>query len=150
VPNVPALFWLFRIMAGLGFAFIAFFAFAVWMTTARKFDKRWFLRIAVLAIPLPWLAAEVGWAVAEYGRQPWAIEGVLPTFLGASSLTVGQLWTTIIGFTLLYGTLAVVEVRLMLAAIRKGPETYIPWRPMPAAAPRTAPARADFTAVPAE
>lgn len=150
VPNVPVLFWLFRIMAGLGFAFIAFFAFAVWMTTARKFDKRWFLRIAVLAIPLPWLAAEVGWAVAEYGRQPWAIEGVLPTFLGASSLTVGQLWTTIIGFTLLYGALAVIEVRLMLAAIRKGPEGYVPWRPTPAAVPRPAPARADFTSVPAE
>ena len=131
------------------FALIAFFAFALWMTTARKFDKPWFLRIAVLAIPLPWLAAEVGWAVAEYGRQLWAIEGVLPTFLGASSLTAGQLWTTIIGFTLLYGALAVIEVRLMVAATRKGPECYVRWRPTPAM-PRPAPARTDFTAVPAE
>ena len=73
------------------------------------------------ALPLPWVAAELGWLVAELGRQPWAIEGVLPTFLGASSLTVSQLWTTIIGFTLLYGSLAVIEVRLMLAAIRHGP-----------------------------
>jgi len=75
---------------------------------------------------------------------------VLPTFLGASSLTVGQLWITIIGFTLLYGALAVIEVRLMLAAIRKGPQCYVPWRPDPAAMPRPAPARKDFTAVPAE
>ncbi len=117
------------------------------MTTARKFDKPWFLRIAVLAIPLPWLAAEVGWAVAEYGRQPWAIEGVLPTFLGASSLIAGQLWTTIIGFTLLYGALAVIEVRLMVAAIRKGPECYVRWRPTPAM-PRPAPARTDLPPFP--
>ena len=66
--------------------------------------------------------------VAEIGRQPWAVDGVLPTFLGASSLTVPQIWTTIVGFTLLYGVLAVIEVRLMLHSINKGPETYRPWR----------------------
>ncbi|MBT2189060.1 cytochrome ubiquinol oxidase subunit I [Sphingobium nicotianae] len=121
VPNVPVMFWVFRVMAGLGFFFIGFFVLAFYFSTVRRFDARWFLRAAVWIIPLPWLAAEFGWVLAEIGRQPWAIEGVLPTFLGASSLTVGQLWTTIIGFTLLYGALAVIEVRLMLATIRKGP-----------------------------
>ena len=125
VPNVPVMFWVFRVMAGLGFFFIGFFLLAFYFSTVRRFDARWFLRAAVWIIPLPWLAAEFGWVLAEIGRQPWAIEGVLPTFLGASSLTVGQLWTTIIGFTLLYGTLAVIEVRLMLAAIRKGPLEHI-------------------------
>lgn len=125
VPNVPVMFWVFRVMAGLGFFFIGFFVLAFYFSTVRRFDARWFLRAAVWIIPLPWLAAEFGWVLAEIGRQPWAIEGVLPTFLGASSLTVGQLWTTIIGFTLLYGTLAVIEVRLMLAAIRKGPLEHI-------------------------
>ena len=72
-------------------------------------------------IPLPWLAIEGGWVLAEIGRQPWSVDGVLPTFLGASSLTIGQIWTTIIGFTALYGTLAVIEIRLMIASIRKGP-----------------------------
>jgi cytochrome d ubiquinol oxidase subunit I len=72
-------------------------------------------------LPLPWLAIEFGWVLAEIGRQPWAVDGVLPTFLGASSLSVPQIWTTIIGFTALYGGLAVIEVRLMIAAIRKGP-----------------------------
>ncbi|MEO5865802.1 MAG: cytochrome ubiquinol oxidase subunit I [Sphingomonas sp.] len=129
VPNVPALFWMFRVMAGLGFSFIVFFATAFVLSTRRRFDRRWFLRIAVLAIPLPWVAIEIGWIVAELGRQPWAVDGVLPTFLGASSLTVPQIWTTIVGFTLLYGALAVIEIRLMLAAIRKGPERYIPWQP---------------------
>ena len=151
VPDVPALFWLFRMMAGLGFFFIAFFAFATWVSTRRKFEKRWFLWLSVFAIPLPWLAAEIGWAVAEYGRQPWAIEGTLPTFLGASSLTIGQLWATIIGFTVLYGALAVIEVRLMLEAIKKGPEIFTPWKPNPDFRPKPAgePAPA-FTAVPAE
>jgi cytochrome d ubiquinol oxidase subunit I len=121
VPNVPVMFWVFRVMAALGFLFIAFFATAFYFATVRDFGRRWFLRAAVWIIPLPWLAAEFGWILAEIGRQPWAVDGMLPTFLAASSLTVAQLWATIIGFTLLYGSLAVIEVRLMLAAIRHGP-----------------------------
>lgn len=121
IPNVPVMFWLFRIMAGLGFFFIGFFALAFYCASACQFSKRWFLKLAVAIMPLPWIAIEFGWMLAEIGRQPWAVEGVLPTFLAASSLTVGQIWTTIIGFTLLYGALAVIEVRLMIATIRKGP-----------------------------
>ena len=121
IPNVPVMFWLFRIMAGLGFFFIGFFALAFYCASVCQFERKWFLRVAVAIIPLPWLAIEGGWVLAEIGRQPWAVEGVLPTFLGASSLTVSQIWTTIIGFTLLYGALAVIEVRLMLSTIRKGP-----------------------------
>ncbi len=121
VPNVPVMFWLFRVMAGLGFFFIGFFALAFYYATVRRFDVRWFLRTALWIVPLPWVSIEFGWLLAEIGRQPWAIDGVLPTFLGASSLTIPQIWTTIIGFTLLYGTLAVIEVRLMLMTIRKGP-----------------------------
>jgi cytochrome d ubiquinol oxidase subunit I len=121
VPNVPVLFWTFRIMAAIGLAMVALFATAFVLCTLRRHETRWFLWICVAAIPLPWIAAEVGWIVAEYGRQPWAVEGVLPTFLGASSLTVPQLWTTIIGFTVFYAILAVVEVGLILQAIKKGP-----------------------------
>ena len=123
VPNVPVMFWTFRIMAGIGFFMIALFATAFVLVTLKKHDTRWFLRIALWSMPLPWIAAEMGWVVAEVGRQPWAVDGVLPTFLGASSLTVTQLWTTIIGFTLFYGALAVVEVGLILKTIKKGPET---------------------------
>ena len=121
VPNVPVMFWVFRVMAGIGMLMIGLFATAFVLCTLGKHETRWFLRLAVLALPLPWIAIEFGWILAEYGRQPWAVEGVLPTFLGASSLTVPQLWTTIIGFTVLYGALAVVEVRLLLRAIKKGP-----------------------------
>lgn len=121
VPNVPVMFWTFRFMAAIGFAMIALFATAFLLCTLRRHETRWFLWLAVVAMPLPWIAAELGWVVAEFGRQPWAVEGVLPTFLGASSLTVPQLWTTIIGFTLFYGALAVVEIGLILRAIKKGP-----------------------------
>lgn len=121
VPNVPLMFWVFRIMAGIGFLMIGLFATAFVLCTLRKHETRWFLRLAVLAIPLPWIAIESGWLLAEVGRQPWAVEGVLPTFLGASSLSVPQLLTTIVCFTLLYGTLAVVEVGLILRTVKKGP-----------------------------
>jgi len=121
VPNVPVMFWAFRIMAGIGFLMIGLFTAAFVLVTLRKHQTKWFLVLAVAAIPLPWIAAELGWVLAELGRQPWAVEGVLPTFLGASSLSVAQLWTTIIAFTLLYGALAVVEVGLILRHIKKGP-----------------------------
>jgi cytochrome d ubiquinol oxidase subunit I len=75
----------------------------------------------VAAIPLPWISTELGWVLAEVGRQPWAVEGVLPTFLAPSSLSVAQLLTSIVVFTLLYGALAVVEVGLILKTIKKGP-----------------------------
>jgi cytochrome bd ubiquinol oxidase subunit I len=122
VPSVPLMFWSFRIMAAISLAMIALFAFAFVLCTIRKeYQTRWFLRTCVAAIAFPWIAAELGWVVAEMGRQPWAIEGVLPTFLATSSLTRGALWTTLFGFTLLYAVLAVIEVRLILATVRKGP-----------------------------
>jgi len=76
-------------------------------------------------LPLPWLAAELGWFVAEFGRQPWIIDGVLPTFLATSELSVFDLTITIVGFTLIYAVLAVIEVRLMLQAIKRGPDVFI-------------------------
>lgn len=122
IPNVPVMFWTFRIMAGIGVAMIALFAAAFLLVSLRKAEHtRWFLRLCVLAIPLPWIAIEAGWMLAEIGRQPWAVEGVLPTFMGASSLTKSQIWITIIGFTLMYGALAVIEVKLLIKTIKKGP-----------------------------
>ncbi|MGJ3233074.1 MAG: cytochrome ubiquinol oxidase subunit I [Oceanicaulis sp.] len=121
VPDVTVMFWSFRFMAGLGFYFIFLFATAFVLSTMRKHETRWFLKLALFSLPLPWIAAELGWLLAEYGRQPWIIEGVLPTFLGVSSLAAGQIILTMAGFTVLYGVLAVIEVMLMVHLIRKGP-----------------------------
>jgi cytochrome d ubiquinol oxidase subunit I len=135
------MFWVFRIMAGIGFLQIAVFGAAFILVALRKCDTKWILWTAVLMMPLPWIAAESGWVLAEIGRQPWAVDGVLPTFLGASSLTVPQIWTTIIGFTLLYGTLAVVEIGLIVRTIKRGPYAHHDQPDYPAAdAIRLAPA----------
>ena len=122
VPGVLPLFFTFRFMVMAGFILLGVFAISLWYTIREEQAPRWVFKMAVLAVPLPWIAAELGWFVAEFGRQPWIIEGVLPTFLATSHLGVWNLFVTIAGFTLLYGVLAVIEVKLMLAAIRKGPE----------------------------
>ena len=72
--------------------------------------------------PLPWVAIECGWFVAEFGRQPWLIEGVLPTAVGVSSLGVKTVLFTIIGFAILYTVLLVIEMKLLIKAIKAGPE----------------------------
>ncbi len=124
IPNVPVMFWSFRMMAALGFAFIVLFAAAFLMVTLGKHNNRLFLLACIIAIPFPWIAIEAGWVLAEIGRQPWAVDGVLPTFMGASSLTKGQIWTTIVGFTLVYAILAVIEIKLMVHTIKKGPYEF--------------------------
>lgn len=130
VPNVALSFWSFRFMAGLGFFFIALFGAAFYFVSVRRPLPRWFLKIALFSIPLPWIAAELGWVLAETGRQPWVIDGVLPTFMGVSSLSASQVILTMIGFTALYGTLAAIEITLMVRAIKKGPVSDKPIEPV--------------------
>ncbi|WP_017162688.1 cytochrome ubiquinol oxidase subunit I [Xanthomonas phaseoli] len=77
-------------------------------------------------LPLPWIAIECGWFVAEYGRQPWAVEGVLPTFYAASGLDLYEIVMTLVGFTALYTTLLVIAIKLSLKTINKGPEMLFP------------------------
>ncbi len=99
------------------------FAFAFYLAQRRRLlHHRWFLWLALFSLPLPWLAAEMGWVVAEYGRQPWVVDGLLPTFMGTSSLSPTDLWISLSGFILFYSALAVVEMYLMVRYIRKGPD----------------------------
>lgn len=122
VPNVALTFWGFRLMVGIGFLYLLIFATGFWFMNIKRNIPKWFLRVAVLAAPLPWVAAEMGWIVAEVGRQPWIIDGVLPTHLGVSSVSAAQVITTMVGFTLIYGVLLAIEMMLMLRAIRLGPD----------------------------
>ena len=126
IPDVPVLFWSFRFMASLGFYFIALFAVAFYFASMRRLDRRWFLRLALCSLPLPWIAAELGWIVAEYGRQPWVVEGVLPTFLGVSAISRETIIGSLVGFILFYSTLAAIDVMLMVRTIRQGPTTEDP------------------------
>jgi cytochrome d ubiquinol oxidase subunit I len=123
VPNVPVLFWAFRFMVAIGFWLIALFAFSFYLSARRRLDTyRPYLWAALLSLPLPWLSSELGWIVAEYGRQPWAIEDVLPTFLGVSSTDASNVLFSLIGFLVFYSALLIVDVFLLTKYIRLGPD----------------------------
>jgi cytochrome d ubiquinol oxidase subunit I len=121
VPNIGPLFWSFRFMVGLGFYFIALFAVIFWDASHRNFSRQWLLHLMFWSLPLPWVAAELGWVVAEYGRQPWAIDGILPTFLAVSSVSAAQILFSLAGFVLFYSSLLVADIVLMRKYIRMGP-----------------------------
>jgi len=109
-------------MVLMGFYFIALFAVGFYLSSRRLLHKtRWFQLAALCSLPLPWCASELGWIVAEVGRQPWTIDGVLPTFLSVSSVTAEQVWTSLIGFVVFYSALLVVDVFLLVKYIRLGP-----------------------------
>jgi cytochrome d ubiquinol oxidase subunit I len=145
VPDVPVLFFGFRLMVALGLFFITLFAIAFYLSARHRFQSnRGFLWLAVCALPLPWIAIELGWIVAEYGRQPWVVDGLLPTFLGVSSTTVVDVTLSLTGFVVLYSALAAVDVYLSVRTIRRGPEGLgfgPPGGPVPGLAPAARAAR---------
>jgi cytochrome d ubiquinol oxidase subunit I len=117
-------------MVGIGLFLILLFTMAMYLSTRHRFEhSHWFLRLAVFSLPLPWIAAELGWIVAEYGRQPWAIDGILPTFLGVSTKPASNVIASLSGFVVFYSALAAVEAYLMVRMIRRGPEGLGYWPP---------------------
>ena len=124
IPSVAPLFWAFRIMVFSGFWMLLVFALSFYFTAKRTaFNKRWLLMAALFSIPAPWIANEMGWFVAEYGRQPWAIGEILPTFVAPSVLTKADLLGSLAAFIGLYTLLAIVEIYLMVRFSRLGPSS---------------------------
>jgi len=124
IPNVGVMFWSFRIMVGLGFYMLALIAVSFYFCAKRVFDrKRWLLKLIVFSLPAPWIAAELGWIVAEYGRQPWSIGEVLPTLLASSTLSVGDLIGSIAALVLLYTAFMIAAAYLMVKYVRLGPSS---------------------------
>jgi cytochrome d ubiquinol oxidase subunit I len=122
IPKVAPMFWTFRGMVLCGVAMLFIFAAAFYFNARQTAHKqRWLLRLAFYGIP--WIASELGWIVAEYGRQPWTIAGILPTHLSTSSVSTGQLYTSLAGFTLFYTVLLVIELFLMTKYVRLGPSS---------------------------
>ena len=122
VPRVTPMFWAFRVMVGLGFAMLLLFGLAFWSTVKSGcMQKPGLLKWALWMLPAPWVAAELGWFVAEYGRQPWTIYGVLPTHMSVSTLSVNSLYGSLAGFIGFYTVLLVVEMFLMVKFARMGP-----------------------------
>jgi cytochrome d ubiquinol oxidase subunit I len=122
VPSVGWLFWTFRLMVAVGLLFIGLFGYGFYLAARRRLEsQRWFLRLTLWCLPLPWLAAELGWFVAEHGRQPWAIQGVLPTFLAVSPIPASSVALSLTCFVLFYSVLAVLDVYLLAKYVRLGP-----------------------------
>ena len=123
LPRVLPLFWTFRVMVACGFIMLFIFIFAVIASSIRKCRQTWLLRASFFMIPLPWIACETGWFVAEFGRQPWTIAEILPTFLSVSSLTELDLYLSLAGYISLYTLFLAIELFLMIKFIKQGPSS---------------------------
>lgn len=124
IPNVFTVFYSFRIMILCWVLMLILLAFGAYYCSRRTLHKHpWFLWLTLLAIPLPYLASEFGWVVAEIGRQPWVLKGILPVFFGASSLNLASVAFSLGGFAVLYTLLFIVEMALMFKFARIGPSS---------------------------
>ena len=149
VPPIPINFWAFRVMVGLGCLLILFFGL-VWVLSFKVpflsvFSRRllatlglmpetqsdvhgatkmpcWLYIAAIVMVPLAYIASESGWLVAEFGRQPWTIQDMLPTWAAVSDLHSGSVMLTFFLFLILFTTMLAVEINIMLRQIKKGPE----------------------------
>ncbi len=130
-PPVLSTFLSFRTMIALGFLFVILSLIAFIRSRGAGLDslheRRALLRVMFYALPLPYIAGQLGWIVAEVGRQPWIVYGVLKTSDAVSkAVSAAQVWASLIGFTLLYGFLAVVDIYLLAKTARKGPGPELP------------------------
>ena len=122
IPPVAATFYSFRVMVILGGFFILLFIVAAWTSYKGSFeDKRWLQKVCLWSIPLAYLASQAGWAVAEIGRQPWAIQDTLPVGAAVSRLSTASVQITFFIFLILFSILLVAELGIMLKTIKKGP-----------------------------
>lgn len=123
VPNVPLVYWSFRIMVGGGGFMILVFLTLVWLQRRGRIEEsRPMLWLGVLTVPAAYLAGQAGWVVAEVGRQPWAIQDLLPVNAAVSGLATADVVTTFILFAVLFTLLLVAEIRIMCRAISNAPE----------------------------
>jgi cytochrome d ubiquinol oxidase subunit I len=124
IPRVAPMFWSFRIMVAAGFIILFIFAASFYYVAKRNItEKKWLLKLSLYSIPLPWIAAELGWIVAEYGRQPWTISGILPTGLSTSNLEPSSVYLSLAGFVAFYTLLLAAELYLMFKYARLGPQS---------------------------
>ena len=123
VPPVGLVYWAFRVMVGLGGALLLLMGVVLWAEYKKRLSAmKWLQWAALLSIPLVYLAGQAGWIVAEVGRQPWVIEGLLPVKAAVSSVSVVAVQTTFFIFVVIFTLFLVIELRILTNAIKKGPE----------------------------
>ena len=124
VPNVPLIYWSFRVMVYFGSFLLLLMIFVLWMEWKGKLvNMKWLQWTSLLSIPLVYFCGQAGWIVAEAGRQPWTIEGMLPVNAAVSSVSVSAVQTTFFIFVAIFTLFLLIEIRILLKAIQKGPET---------------------------
>ena len=124
-PPVLLTFASFRIMVGLGFLF-ALLTIVGWFRRKKLEESPLFLRVMLYSIPLPYIAIQLGWIVAEVGRQPWIVYGLMKTSQGVSSIAVSQVGTTLVAFIAVYSLLGIAAFYLLTKYVRRGPEDEVP------------------------
>ena len=123
VPPVGLVYWSFRVMVGLGGAVLLLMGVVLWAEYKKRLTSMtWLQWAALLSIPLVYVAGQAGWIVAEVGRQPWVIEGLLPVKAAVSSVSVAAVQTTFFIFVAIFTLFLVIELRILTNAIKKGPE----------------------------
>lgn len=122
VPPVGLVYWAFRVMVGFGTFLLFLMIVVLWMEYKKKLvNMKWLQWLSLLSIPLVYLCGQAGWIVAEVGRQPWTIEGLLPVKAAVSSVSVGAVQTTFFLFVAIFTLFLVIEMRILIKAIKKGP-----------------------------
>lgn len=122
IPGVKLAFYTFHVMVMLGFLFILIFFLALvflFRGTLRK--NKWFLWLALVSILLPYVAGELGWVLAEMGRQPWIIQDLMPVTTAVTQVSTGSVITTFVLFAVLFTVLLIAEVSIMIRQIKIGP-----------------------------
>ncbi|MFA6813241.1 MAG: cytochrome ubiquinol oxidase subunit I [Bacteroidaceae bacterium] len=122
VPNVPLNFYAFRVMVTLGMYFILFFLVTLFLSCKNKLSgMKWMHWVAILTIPLGYIAGQAGWIVTETGRQPWTIQDMLPVGAAISKLNVSSVQTTFFIFLLFFTVMLIAGCTIMIKSIKKGP-----------------------------
>jgi cytochrome d ubiquinol oxidase subunit I len=123
IPGVKVSFYTFHIMVMLGFYFILVFALAIiFLYKGTLLKNKWFLWVALCSILLPYVAGELGWVLAEMGRQPWIIQDLMPVTTAVSQISAGSVITTFVLFAVLFTVLLIAEVSIMIKQIKLGPK----------------------------
>jgi cytochrome d ubiquinol oxidase subunit I len=123
IPNVSIAFYSFHLMVILGFMFILVCLIALYLVLRGTIaQNKWFLWIALISIPLVYIASESGWVLAEMGRQPWIIQDLMPVSAAVTRISTGSVMTTFILFALMFTALLIAEVSIMVKQIKTGPK----------------------------
>ncbi|MDR1274209.1 MAG: cytochrome ubiquinol oxidase subunit I, partial [Odoribacteraceae bacterium] len=123
IPNVPLVFYSFRIMVGAGFLFLLLFILSWWYAKKRQFNKFKFIPyLALVCIPLAYIASQCGWIVAEVGRQPWVVQDLMTTSMAVTDVAATWVQVTFWLFAALFTVLLVAELKILCTQIKQGPE----------------------------